>query len=166
MLGLGKTPFTPSASGASTHFYASNQTNVKDSEHSHRPRRRALTRFDACWRASSNMLIMAKLISKCFRFDAQRVVKARQRVSPRDATRSVWTGLMTDRCGSHLNVALMPLKTKVKVAGHLYSASSEMIHFWSAQAWITQLLHCKHSVPAFYLVSLHQWLVVAAIDPR
>jgi len=29
------------------------------------------------------------------------------------------------------------------VAGHLYSASS-------AQAWITQLLHCKHTMPAFF----------------
>ena len=30
---------------------------------------------------------------------------------------------------------------------YLYSASSEMHHFWSAQVWITQLLHCKHTTP-------------------
>jgi len=27
--------------------------------------------------------------------------------------------------------------------------SSEMCHFWSAQVLITQLLHCKHTTPAF-----------------
>jgi len=49
---------------------------------------------------------------------------------------------------------------KVKVVGYLYSASSEMLHFWSAQAWITQLLHCKYTMPAFYLVSLRHGIAI------
>jgi len=48
---------------------------------------------------------------------------------------------------------------KVKVAEHLYSVSSEMLHFWTAQVWITQLLHCK---------AHHTWLyrVVYQRAPR
>jgi len=42
-----------------------------------------------------------------------------------------------------------------------------MHHSWSTQVWITQLLLCKHTIPAFYLVNIHQtappWLVVATI---
>ena len=41
---------------------------------------------------------------------------------------------------------------KVKVAGHLYSASSEMLHFWSTQAWITQILHCKAHHTCLYSI--------------
>jgi len=44
---------------------------------------------------------------------------------------------------------------KVK-AKHLYSTSSEIHHCWSALVWITQLLHYKHTIPAFHLVSIHQ----------
>ena len=62
-------------------------------------------------------------------------------------------------------LASFPIK-KVK-AEHIYSASSWEPHHRSIQVWITQLLPCKVTTPAFHLVNIHQtaapWLVVATI---
>jgi len=52
-------------------------------------------------------------------------------------------------------------------AKHLYIASSWESHPRSAQVWITQLLPCRVTIPAFHLVNIHHtgapWLVVATI---
>ena len=59
------------------------------------------------------------------------------------------------------------IKIKVKVC-HLYSASSELLHFWSAQHGSQGFLHCKYTMPPLALSSpggaTNEWTVIAPAD--
>jgi len=59
------------------------------------------------------------------------------------------------------------VRVKVKVC-HLYSASSELLHFWSAQHGSRSFLHCKYTMPPLPRSSpggaTTEWTVIAPAD--
>jgi len=60
------------------------------------------------------------------------------------------------------------LLKKGKKICHLYSASSEMPHFWSAQRGSHSFLHCKYTMPPLPYSSPEgattEWTVIAPAD--